>query len=558
MPLAIAPRADGVRRARPSRVRRRLTLLLTTLAVLVSTVGLGGPASAYEWNVLCTGYDTCAQAGYSNAGYPAHASTSYWHQSTGHNCTNYVAYRLTTNGMSTPPTPFSGNAYVWGSVFASRTDDAPAVGSIAWFGQSFSSTGHVAYVERVVSANQILVSEDNWGGDFRWRSITRSGGLWPDGFIHFKDQGVSTPAPISYRDYTPVTPHRIVDSRSGLGVTGRLGAGADTSVLVSGTLGLPRTAVGAVVLNVTAVSPSGAGNLAVYPSGASVPASSNINYVPGDTKANQVITSVGQDGRIRLRTYAATDVLVDVLGYYPRYGLLNANAPQRVLDTRTGLGAPQVRVPAGGRVDLQVAGAGGVPSSGAGSVILNTTAVLPGRAGFVNVWPTGSAMPTASSLNYEAGSTMAGLVVAKLGSGGKVSLYSSADTDLVVDVFGWLPTTADYVGLTPSRLLDTRNGTGPVAGGTPFSLPVLGCGGVPSSGVKAVMLTVVAVTPGGPGYVSAYPSGITRPTTSTVNYVSGQTIANSVLAPVGSDGSVMLYSYAGADMVVDVQGYVAN
>jgi hypothetical protein len=81
---------------------------------------------------------------------------------------------------------------------------------------------------------------------------------------------------------------------------------------------------------------------------------------------------------------------------------------------------------------------------------------------------------------------------------------------------------------------------------------------VPATGVKAVMLTVVGVGPADDGHVITYPSGVTRPSTSTVNYRRGQTIANSVLAPVGPDGSVMLYSWASTDLVVDVQGYVSK
>ena len=45
----------------------------------------------------------------------------------------------------------------------------------------------MAYVERVISADEIMISDDNWGGDFHWHRVTRSGGGWPSGFIHFRD-----------------------------------------------------------------------------------------------------------------------------------------------------------------------------------------------------------------------------------------------------------------------------------------------------------------------------------------------------------------------------------
>ncbi len=546
-------------RRRPGRA---VTVLVSALVVLLAAVGLAGPARSSEWTVLCTGYDACAQAGYSNAGYKDHSSTSYWSQSTGHNCTNYVAYRLVTNGLPNKrPASLSGNAYNWGSAFASQTDDAPAVGSVAWWGTSFSSTGHVAYVEKVVSANQVLVSEDNWGGDFRWRSITRSGGLWPAGFIHLKDMGPAVAAPAAYPTYRPVAPTRIVDTRTALGASGPLAGGSDTSILVNGKAGLPKTAVGAVVVNVTAVRPRAAGWLLTYPSGSSPAASSTLNFDAGAVVANQAVVGVGSDGRIRLKVSQTTDALVDVVGWYPAFGNLETTTPTRLLDTRYGLGAPTGRLLPGSRIDLTVTGSSVVPASGVDSVLLNVTAVRPTKNGNLAVWPTGSAEPNSSSLNFSTGTSISGLVVAKVGSNGRVSIRSSAATDVVADVVGWYPTGADYRGLTPARLLDTRNGTGAVSSGavpagTALRLKVTGRGGVPATGVKAVVLTIVVTAPQLPGYLTAYPSGTSRPTTSNINYVAGQTIANTSFVTPSSDGYVDIYVQQSTQVIADVQGYL--
>ncbi|UMG91703.1 hypothetical protein MF408_16710 [Nocardioides sp. TF02-7] len=73
------------------------------------------------------------------------------------------------------------------------TDQKPAVGAIAWWGRysnGSGSAGHVAYVERVVSATEIIISEDSWGGTFHWRRLTKDSGRWPTGFIHFVDTKV--------------------------------------------------------------------------------------------------------------------------------------------------------------------------------------------------------------------------------------------------------------------------------------------------------------------------------------------------------------------------------
>lgn len=147
---------------------------------------------------LCKGYDACRKAGYPHSGYKAvsNAKTMYWQMYGGHNCTNYAAYRLVQSGMPNKrPWTGEGNATHWGVAMAKITDTTPMVGSIAWWrkGTSGGASGHVAYVEQVVSPTEIIVSEDSWGGDFSWRRIT-SGKGWPDGFIHFNDVAVSNVA----------------------------------------------------------------------------------------------------------------------------------------------------------------------------------------------------------------------------------------------------------------------------------------------------------------------------------------------------------------------------
>jgi hypothetical protein len=73
---------------------------------------------------------------------------------------------------------------------ASITTATPRVGSIAWWKAGVKpagSAGHVAYVEQVVSANEIILSQDSWNGDFSWTRIVKTGGGWPSGFVHFRD-----------------------------------------------------------------------------------------------------------------------------------------------------------------------------------------------------------------------------------------------------------------------------------------------------------------------------------------------------------------------------------
>ena len=115
--------------------------------------------------------------------------------------------------------------------------------------------------------------------------------------------------------------------------------------------------------------------------------------------------------------------------------------------------------------------------------------------------------------------------------------------------------------LTPARILDTRNGTGgisgPVASDHSISLNVEGVGGVPASGVSAVVLNVTATAPSVSGHLTVYPDGASVPSTSNLNFSAGETVPNLVIAPVGSDGKVDFYngSSGSVQVIADVSGW---
>jgi hypothetical protein len=88
--------------------------------------------------------------------------------------------------------------------------------------------------------------------------------------------------------------------------------------------------------------------------------------------------------------------------------------------------------------ELLVAGRGGVPGD-AVAVVLNVTVTGPSGPGFATVFPCGSEPPNASNLNYAAGQTIPNAVTARVGSGGKVCVFTHAETDLIVDVNGYHP-----------------------------------------------------------------------------------------------------------------------
>ncbi len=129
-------------------------------------------------------------------------------------------------------------------------------------------------------------------------------------------------------------------------------------------------------------------------------------------------------------------------------------SPARVWDSRVGPG-PTGRIGPGVTRNVVVAGMGGVPISGATSVVLNVTAVGPSAGTFITVWPTGEARPVSSNLNVPAGDTRANLVTVKVGAGGQVSVFNHTGTvDLLADVTGWYGPNAGhaYTSLPPARV----------------------------------------------------------------------------------------------------------
>ncbi len=275
----------------------------------------------------------------------------------------------------------------------------------------------------------------------------------------------------------------------------------------------------------------------------------------------------GENGRVgRLGATRATPSAPVTIGEPSRYTPV---APERLLDTRIGLGAPTGALGVNGQIRLSVAGRGPVPSSGVDAVVLNVTATEAAGAGFVTVFPAGSPRPNVSSLNLEfAGQTAANQVTVELGANGAVDLFSQSGTHLVADVEGYyIADTSSRAGRfvaapVPQRLLDTRDGTGAPAGqlgiGGRIDLQVRGVGPVPASGVSAVVLNLTGVNGAVPGFVTAWPSGAARPEASNLNLAPGEIRPNLVTVPLGADGKVSLFTQAPGHLVADVIGWYTD
>jgi hypothetical protein len=243
--------------------------------------------------------------------------------------------------------------------------------------------------------------------------------------------------------YQPVVPARIADTRIGSGGA-RLGPGQSLDLAVAGKGGAPASGIDAAALNVAVTNTTAVSFLTVYPTGEPRPVVSNLDFGPGDTVSNRVMTKLGAGGKVTIYNLAgSTDVVVDLGGTFTDASVAGTTGtyvplvPSRAVDTRSGTGANLGPVPSGGTIDVQVTGKGGVPATGVRAVVLNVTATQPTGIGYLTLFPTGAPRPLASDLNFAAGETRPNLVVVQVGTGGKVSLYTSTQTHVIVDVFGW-------------------------------------------------------------------------------------------------------------------------
>ena len=263
-------------------------------------------------------------------------------------------------------------------------------------------------------------------------------GLGADGGVKFFSQ-VGTHLVVDvvgyfYAGFNPVTPARVMDTRSGLsGFV--LGPGETRELQIQGNGGLPATAFGSVALNVTVTEPTATGFISVWPTGTERPLASNLNFTPQETIPNAVLVGLGSGGKVSLYNSAgSTNLVVDVAGWFDLG--FDAVTPTRLMDTRSGLGG--VVLGPGAARTLHVTGIGGIPTDGVGGVSLNVTVTEPTVAGYLTVWPAGRSRPLASNLNFVAGQTIPNAVSTGVNADGDIEIYNNSGySHVVVDITGW-------------------------------------------------------------------------------------------------------------------------
>lgn len=367
---------------------------------------------------------------------------------------------------------------------------------------------------------------------------------------------------------TPVTPVRVLDTRNGVGAPVAKVTNTTLSLQIAGVDGVPSSGVASVTLNVTVdatVAPDVGGYVTVYPCSARIPDASNVNFRTGQIVANAVLAPLSADGRVCFYVFGSAHLIVDVGGWSAAESGFTALPPFRIMSTRNGVNAVQHRV-IDDTVRLNVLGKGGVPQSGVTAVSLNVTAVNTTTGvhpGYLTVYPCDAPQrPDASNLNFTVNAIVPNAVIATVPPDGEICFYVYGGTDILVDVNGWFASNSRYNGVTPVRILNTREGVNVERRPVDNSTVDLDVGFVEFQGLSAIALNVTVtntVAPDAGGFVTVYPCDAPRPEASTLNFRSGQTVANAVIVKVPRTGShvgdVCFYVYGRADVIVDATGF---
>ena len=409
-----------------------------------------------------------------------------------------------------------------------------------------------------------------------WDGNQWSAGTWATTITPLRPAGTT---------YVPVTPVRVLDTRSGPGQIGLLGkftAKVARTWQVTGVGGIPAGAV-AVTGNVTVTQQEAVGFVAVTPTATNSPPSSTINIPLNDNRANNLTVPLSSTGTLSA-TYGAatgkkTHLIFDVTGYFladDTGATFSPLAPVRVLDTRAGPGQVGLAGTFANSVPrtLQITGSNGVPAE-ATAITGNLTVTQQSAGGFLAITKDPTADPATSTLNFPVSDNRANGVFAPLDGSGALSIVykatAGAHTHVILDVTGYfVPGTAGlrFVPLNPGRIMDTRPGavlsgkTGVFHAGAARALDVAGHWGVPV-GAQAFTgnLTVTAQT--GVGFVAvspAQPVGV--PGTSTLNFPLADNRANGLVSQLGTGPSLgqTWLVYIGAtgkttQLILDLSGY---
>jgi hypothetical protein len=430
-----------------------------------------------------------------------------------------------------------------------------------------------------------------------WIGVTATNvnGTGPEGWTE------TMVAPRIGNSYVPLTPNRILDTRTAKGLPGALIPNTPATFQVTGQVpgdpgrNVPSSAT--AVTGVLSVANSTAGGyLSLTPDPIAYPTTSTLNFPMGDARATGVTVTLSGAGSLSL-TYGGAlagktaDAILDITGYFvPGTGgsTYFALTPNRIVDSRAAskIGITTGPLIAGTHKTFAVTGRAptdvtkNVPAD-AVAVTGTLTVTAQTAPGMLSLGPDPLDAPPTASLFFpglKTDSRATGLTV-KLADDGTLSVtFTSsivgAKTDVVFDVNGYFldgGSGAMYVPLTPNRLVDSRIKLGLPKAIHPFTAATFAVTGrVPADPSKNVPTGAVAVTgiltvtgQTAPGYLSLTKTPTKSPTTSTLNFPRGDNRATGVTVPLGPGGKLSVTygaspSTVTTHVVFDVSGYFVN
>ncbi len=361
--------------------------------------------------------------------------------------------------------------------------------------------------------------------------------------------------------FQPVTPTRIVDTRTNTGATS-FQPGVTQRIHITGTAGVP-TGATAVVANITATEATAAGFVTLWNCAGTTPNTSTLNYQTGQNIPNSATIPLDPTGAICATSYAPTQLIIDITGYTAptATGHYNPITPTRIMDTRLPLG-PTTRLTTDQTVELKVTDTTNIPAE-ANAVIINVTSDNATTLGVITIYPCGT-RPTASNLNPAPGDTHANLVTTATSTTGTICIHTQQPTELIIDAIGYFaPTGTTLTTTTPFRFTDTRDtnpalntGHGPtqLVAGQITTIQIAGTRGI-NTNAKAISANITATNATTTGWIAAWPCTTTTPTNTNINYNPTNPVANATQLTLSTTGTICILTYTNVDLIIDINGW---
>ena len=360
--------------------------------------------------------------------------------------------------------------------------------------------------------------------------------------------------------FNPINPLRVLDTRLGIGADARpLEKESTIELQIAGVGDLPESLEdGTVVLNLTSTASTVSSFVVVWPAGEIRPDASNLNTEPGQDTPNLVFAKIGAGGKVSIYNNAgSTHLIADIIGWAPSDSGIVPITPERVLDTRFGIGIRGGAMTAEETIDVDLSGV----VQNAVAAVMNVTSTESSNTSFVTVWEQGASQPPISNLNTEPGQDTPNLVISKISKDDQVSIYNHAGTThLIVDVVAYFLPDSTYNPVQSVRIIDTRSGVGgqlgPLAGKIKYTLKVGGTHGIPAGEASSVVLNVTSTESTEPAFVTVWPTDEILPIASNLNTEPGQDTPNLVITKLSQDDMVSFYTnVSSTHLVADLIGW---